>query len=88
MFHDPTLRSMGERYNKNAGQAALRWLLQQDSVVAIPRSASEAGEDLRSHNVAIRSFDPWLLGGEGFLGDALLSAFVFGVALTSVRSKP
>jgi 2,5-diketo-D-gluconate reductase B len=42
VFRDPTLRSIGERYGRSAGQVALRWLLQQDGVIAIPRSASEA----------------------------------------------
>ena len=42
VFRDPTLRSMGERYGKNPGQVALRWLLQQESVLAIPRSSHEA----------------------------------------------
>jgi 2,5-diketo-D-gluconate reductase B len=42
VFHDPTLQRIGERYGKNPGQVALRWLLQQDGVTAIPRSSREA----------------------------------------------
>jgi 2,5-diketo-D-gluconate reductase B len=42
VFHDPTLQRIGERYGKNPGQVALRWLLQQDGVMAIPRSSREA----------------------------------------------
>jgi diketogulonate reductase-like aldo/keto reductase len=42
VFHDRGLRSIGERYGKNGGQMALRWLLQQDGVIAIPRSSREA----------------------------------------------
>jgi 2,5-diketo-D-gluconate reductase B len=42
VFRDPTLRTIGERYGKNAGQVALRWLVQQDGVLAIPRSSREA----------------------------------------------
>ena len=42
VFGDVTLQSIGDGYGKNAGQVALRWLLQQDGVVAIPRSSREA----------------------------------------------
>ena len=42
VFHDPILRRIGERYGKNPGQVALRWLLQQDGVMAIPRSSRPA----------------------------------------------
>lgn len=35
-----TLSKIGARYGKNGGQVALRWLIQQDGVVAIPRSSS------------------------------------------------
>ena len=42
VFADPALRRIGERHGKNPGQVALRWLLQQKSVGAIPRSSSEA----------------------------------------------
>ncbi len=39
---DATLRSIGERYGKSPTQAALRWLVQQDNVAAIPRASSHA----------------------------------------------
>jgi 2,5-diketo-D-gluconate reductase B len=42
VFAEPVLRRIGERHGKNPGQVALRWLLQQDGVGAIPRSAREA----------------------------------------------
>jgi 2,5-diketo-D-gluconate reductase B len=42
VFRDPRLGAIGERYGKSAGQVALRWLLQQDGVIAIPRSSREA----------------------------------------------
>jgi len=42
VFRDSKLRSIGERYGKTAGQVALRWLVQQDGVIAIPRSSQEA----------------------------------------------
>ena len=37
---DKTLRTIGERYGKLPSQVALRWLIQQDSVAAVPRSKS------------------------------------------------
>jgi len=42
VFSDPTLRRIGGRHGKNPGQVALRWLIQQDAVTAIPRSSREA----------------------------------------------
>jgi 2,5-diketo-D-gluconate reductase B len=38
---DPTLGAIGKSYGKSATQVALRWLVQQEGVVAIPRSSSE-----------------------------------------------
>jgi len=38
---DPTLAKIGERHGKSATQVALRWLVQQDGVIAIPRSSNE-----------------------------------------------
>lgn len=40
VFRDPTLERIGKQYDKNAGQVALRWLIQQDNVIAVPRSAN------------------------------------------------
>lgn len=40
VLDDDTLRTIGERYGKSAAQVTIRWLFQQDSVVAIPRSSS------------------------------------------------
>ncbi|RDV11528.1 aldo/keto reductase [Pontibacter diazotrophicus] len=37
-----TLKQIGEKYNKNEVQITLRWLLQQDGVLAIPRSSKES----------------------------------------------
>ncbi|WP_347160271.1 aldo/keto reductase [Pontibacter chitinilyticus] len=36
-----TLKSIGDKYGKNEIQVTLRWLVQQDDVLAIPRSSSE-----------------------------------------------
>ncbi len=38
---DPTLNRIGEKHGKSATQVALRWLMEQDGVAAIPRSGSE-----------------------------------------------
>jgi diketogulonate reductase-like aldo/keto reductase len=43
VFRDRTLERIGERHGKSPGQVALRWLIQQDGVAAIPRSSREEG---------------------------------------------
>ncbi|MHB9288662.1 aldo/keto reductase [Halobacteriales archaeon Cl-PHB] len=40
VLDDPTLESIGERYDKTPAHVALRWLVQQDPVVAIPKASS------------------------------------------------
>lgn len=37
--HEPVLRAIAEAHGKTVGQVTLRWLVQQDIVVAIPKSA-------------------------------------------------
>lgn len=37
---DPVLADIGKKYGKSAGQVTLRWLVQQDGVAAIPKSAT------------------------------------------------
>ncbi|MCJ8166089.1 aldo/keto reductase [Pontibacter sp. E15-1] len=37
-----TLQQLGEKYDKNEVQITLRWLLQQDGVLAIPRTSKES----------------------------------------------
>ena len=44
---DTTLREIGDAHGKTATQAALRWLVQQDKVCAIPKATSE--EHLREN---------------------------------------
>jgi 2,5-diketo-D-gluconate reductase B len=39
VFRDPTLAAIGKKYGKSAGQVALRWLLDQEKVCAIPKAA-------------------------------------------------
>ncbi|MEX0721820.1 MAG: aldo/keto reductase [Balneolaceae bacterium] len=38
---DPLLLKLGEKYGKSAAQIALRWLIEQEQVVAIPKAATE-----------------------------------------------
>ena len=39
--NDATLKEIGEAHGKTPAQVALRWLVQQDKVAAIPKAASE-----------------------------------------------
>lgn len=48
VFSDPRLVRIGEAYGKNGGQVALRWLIQQPGVAAIPRSSK--AEHIRQNN--------------------------------------
>jgi len=50
---DNALRGIGERYGKTAAQVALRWLIQQPAVAAIPKAASP---DHLEENLAIFDF--------------------------------
>ena len=45
--NDQTLQDIGEKHGKTPGQVALRWLVQQERVAAIPKAASE--ENLRGN---------------------------------------
>lgn len=49
-----TLRDIGEAHDKTPAQVALRWLVQQDPVVAIPKAASR---DHRYENFEIFDFE-------------------------------
>jgi len=39
ILDQPTLQEIGEKHGKTPGQVALRWLIEQDHVAAIPRSS-------------------------------------------------
>jgi 2,5-diketo-D-gluconate reductase B len=52
--NDATLREIGKAHGKTAAQVALRWLIQQEKVAAIPKAASE--DHLRS-NLDIFDFE-------------------------------
>jgi 2,5-diketo-D-gluconate reductase B len=49
-----TLQAIGERYGKSEAQVALRWLLQQDHVTAIPKAADHQH---RRENLDIFDFE-------------------------------
>ncbi|WP_456427580.1 aldo/keto reductase [Rhodocaloribacter sp.] len=51
---DATLQTIGARYGKSAAQVALRWLIQQEGVVAIPKAA---GREHAAANLDIFDFE-------------------------------
>jgi 2,5-diketo-D-gluconate reductase B len=51
---DPTLREIGEAHGKTATQVALRWLVQQEKVSAIPKAT---GEDHLRENLDVFDFE-------------------------------
>lgn len=51
---DETLREIAERHDRTAAQVALRWLLQQDGVTAIPRTSDP---DHAAENLAALDFE-------------------------------
>ncbi|MGE7468536.1 aldo/keto reductase [Bosea sp. NPDC003192] len=54
VFDNDLLAALGRKYGKSAGQVTLRWLVQQDGVGAIPRSARP--ENMRA-NLDIFDFE-------------------------------
>ena len=54
LLQDPVLKQMGQKHGKTPAQIALRWLIQQKNVTAIPKAANEKnGRD----NLAIFDFE-------------------------------
>lgn len=51
---DAILQSVGERYGKSPAQVALRWLIQQEPVVTIPRTSNTAHLE---ENLAVFDFE-------------------------------
>ncbi len=66
IFEEPVLQEIGEAHDKSAGQVALRWLIEQDRVVAIPKAASHEN---RVANLDVFDFE--LTGEERARIDAL-----------------
>jgi diketogulonate reductase-like aldo/keto reductase len=54
VLDDPILSEIGRNYDKSAPQVALRWLVQQAGVVAIPKTTSR---DHLADNLAIFDFE-------------------------------
>lgn len=54
LMDDDVLREIGAAHGKTAGQVALRWLLDQPKVVALPKSGSH---DNRAANLDVFDFD-------------------------------
>jgi len=50
---DPTLREIGEAHERSAGQVALRWLLDQPQVCALPKASTH---ERRAENLAVYDF--------------------------------
>ncbi len=53
VFTDKTLTTIGRKYGKSGGQVALRWLLDQERVAAVPKAAQR---DHAAANIAIFDF--------------------------------
>lgn len=53
VLHDDTLQEIGEAHGKTAAQVALRWLVQQPNVAAIPKASSD---EHRAANFALFDF--------------------------------
>lgn len=78
---DPVLIDIGKKHDKTPAQVTLRWLVQQEGVIAIPRttSATRAAENLAVFDFALtegemgRIFD--LARPDGRLGDWLDPAY-------------
>jgi diketogulonate reductase-like aldo/keto reductase len=54
VVYDGTLREIGTRYDKTAAQVALRWLIQQDNVVTIPKAVRR---DYLAENIEVFDFE-------------------------------
>lgn len=54
VFNEPVLKEIGDKYGKNEAQIALRWLIQQDNVAAIPKSGTP--ENIKN-NIDIFDFE-------------------------------
>jgi 2,5-diketo-D-gluconate reductase B len=53
VFSDKTLVAIGRKYGKSGGQVALRWLIDQERVAAVPKAAQRAHA---AANIAIFDF--------------------------------
>lgn len=54
VLEDPVLNEIGEKYDKSPAQIALRWLIQQENVIAIPKAVPE---DYQRQNLEAMDFE-------------------------------
>ena len=54
LLDDPVLAEIGEAHGRSAGQVALRWLLDQPQVVALPKASSH---ERRAENLDVFGFE-------------------------------
>ena len=54
LHDDPVLTEIGEAHGKSAGQVALRWLLDQEQVVTLPKASSH---ERRAQNLDVFDFE-------------------------------
>ncbi|WP_049926959.1 aldo/keto reductase [Halopiger goleimassiliensis] len=77
---DDRLGEIGDRYGKSAAQVALRWLVQQPMVAAIPKAASPAHVETNA-DVFDFELDPAEMDAVADLGDGRWSALVSKLGL-------
>lgn len=65
VFADRTLAAIGRKYGKSAGQVALRWLIEQERVAAIPKAArrEHAAANLEIFDFALTAEDRAAIDG-------------------------
>ncbi|HKT18172.1 MAG TPA: aldo/keto reductase [Stellaceae bacterium] len=64
VFRDRTLAAIGRKYGKSAGQVALRWLIEQDRVGAVPKAAKRehAAANIEIFDFALSAEDRTAIG--------------------------
>ncbi len=69
------LKEIAHKHNKTVGQVALRWLVQQDSVAAIPKAASEKHmrENFEIFDFALDDRDMKVIHGLAHAGGRLIN---------------
>lgn len=65
VFDDPVIGAIARRHGRTAAQVTLRWLIQQDGVIAIPRTATPArlGENLAVSDFTLSDDDMAAISG-------------------------
>lgn len=75
VFSEKILQDIGKAHGKSAGQAALRWLIQQDGVIAIPRSSrpERIAEALDIGDFSLTSSEMAAISGLSGAGERLVN---------------